>query len=77
MNRYNMVVAAVALAALSGCATPPTPPAAEQPDDKAYVTGSRIPVRDNSTSADVKGISDKRSIDDMVRPSGYIRPKSN
>jgi hypothetical protein len=47
----------------------------ESPDDKAYVTGSRLPVRDNSTSANVKGITDKKSIDDMTRPGGYISPK--
>jgi len=77
MNRYNLILAAVAAAALVGCATTPTPQAADSPDDKAYVTGSRLPVRDNSTSADVKGITNKNAIDDMMnRGSGiYIPPK--
>ena len=77
MNRYNVVVAAVAFAALAGCATTPTSPAEEQPDDKAYVTGSRLPVRDNSTSASVKGVANKNAIDDMMNrgSSVYIPPK--
>jgi hypothetical protein len=77
MNRYNVVVAAVAFAALAGCATTPTPPAEEQPDDKAYVTGSRLPVRDNSTTANVKGIANKNAIDDMMNRGSqiYIPPK--
>jgi hypothetical protein len=79
MNRYDLILAAIAATVVAGCATAPSPQTAatESADDKAYVTGSRLPVRDNSTSANVKGITDKRSIDDMVRPSGYISPKGN
>ena len=79
MNRYKMVLAAVAITVAAACATPnpPNQQASQPQDDKGYVTGSRLPVRDNSTSANVKGITDKRSIDDMVRPSGYISPKGN
>jgi hypothetical protein len=78
MNRYDLILAAIAATVVAGCATaPPQTVAAESADDKAYVTGSRLPVRDNSTSANVKGITDKQSIDDMVRPSGYISPKGN
>lgn len=75
MNRYNLIFAVVAVAALVGCATTPTPQAADSPDDKAYVTGSRLPVRDGSTSANVKGITDKHSIDEITHPGGYISPK--
>lgn len=76
MNRYDLILAAIAATVVAGCATAPTQTAdAESPDDKAYVTGSRLPVRDNSTSANVKGITDKKSIDEMTRPGGYISPK--
>lgn len=77
MNRYNTILAAVAVAALFGCATAPTPPTAESQDDKAYVTGSRLPVRDGSTSANVKGVTSKEGIDDMLNRGStiYIPPK--
>jgi len=77
MNRYNWILAAVAVGGLFACATTPTPQAADSPDDKAYVTGSRLPVRDNSTSANVKGITNKDAIDDMMNrgSSVYIPPK--
>ena len=63
---------------LAGCATTPTSEnAASEPDDKAYVTGSRLPVRDNSTSASVKGVANKNAIDDMMNRASqtYIPPK--
>jgi hypothetical protein len=75
MNRYDVILAAVAVTALFGCATTPNSQMAESQDDKAYVTGSRLPVRDNSTSADVKGAGSKRDIDAMMRPGGYVPPK--
>jgi hypothetical protein len=76
MNRYDLILAAIAATVVASCATPPSQMAEnESPDDKAYVTGSRLPVRDNNTSANVKGITDKKSIDEMTRPGGYISPK--
>lgn len=44
---------------------------------QAYVTGSRLPVRDNSTTANVKGIANKNAVDDMMNrgSSVYIPPK--
>lgn len=77
MNRYNTIRAAVAVTALFGCATAPTPPTGDSQDDKAYVTGSRLPVRDGSTTANVKGVTSKEGIDDMLNrgSSIYIPPK--
>ena len=77
MNHYNAIRAAVAATAVFGCATTPTPQATESQDDKAYVTGSRLPVRDNSTTANVKGITNKNAIDDMMNRGSntYIPPK--
>ena len=39
-------------------------------EDKAYITGSRIPVRDRSTTRDVKSVTDRQEINSMVRPGG-------
>jgi hypothetical protein len=78
MNRYDLILAAIAATVVAGCATTPTSEtAASEPDDKAYVTGSRLPVRDNSTSASVKGIANKNAIDDMMNRASqtYIPPK--
>ena len=71
MNRYNTVLAAVAVSVAAACATPnPPDQQAQQPqDDKGYVTGSRLPVRNGGTTADVKGISGKDAMDAMRRNS--------
>ena len=52
MIRRELFIAAVAAALISGCATPSKPSAQNnEPDDKTYVTGSRIPVKDNGSQA--------------------------
>ncbi len=78
MIRYDLILAAIATTVIAGCATAPSQTAAaESADDKAYVTGSRLPVRDNSSTANVKGIANKNAIDDMMNrgSSVYIPPK--
>ncbi len=48
MNRRELFIVAVAAGLISGCATPNNQTAQNtDPDDKTYVTGSRIPVKDN------------------------------
>jgi hypothetical protein len=77
MNRYDLILAVIAATVITGCATAPSQSAAdESPDDKAYVTGSRLPVRDGSTTANVKGVSGKDAADDMRRGNVYIPPKA-
>ena len=52
MYRRELFIAAVAAALVSGCATPTNQSAQNNdPDDKTYVTGSRIPVKDNGSQA--------------------------
>jgi hypothetical protein len=65
MNRYNTVLAAAAVSVAAACATPnpPNQEAQQSPEDKGYVTGSRLPVRNGGTTADVKGISGKDAMD--------------
>ena len=71
MNRYNTVLAAVAASVAAACATPnpPNQQAPQSQDDKGYITGSRMPVRNGSTAADVKGMSGKDAMDEMRRNS--------
>lgn len=66
MNRYNMILAAAAVTVVAACATP-NPQAPQAQDDKAYVTGSRLPVRNGGTTADVKGVSGRDAMDEMRR----------
>jgi hypothetical protein len=78
MNRYDLILAVIAATVVAGCATAPNQTAAaDSPDDKTYVTGSRLPVRDNSTTANVKGVTNKNAIDDMMNHGSqiYIPPK--
>jgi len=53
MKRYNLLLATVFFAFVAGCATPVTQ-SAPDPDDKTYVTGSRLPAKDRDTSSSVK-----------------------
>ena len=48
MNRRALFIVTVAAGLISGCATPSSQTTQNtDPDDKTYVTGSRIPVKDN------------------------------
>lgn len=69
MNRFGLFIAAAFAATLAGgCAAPNgTQKAAD--DDKVYVTGSRIAVKE-SPHAGVKAMTDRRAIEDMMRPGG-------
>lgn len=71
MNRYNTVLAAVAVTVAAACATPnpPNQQASQSQEDKGYVTGSRLPTRNGGTTADVKGISGRDAMDEMRRNS--------
>ena len=52
MYRRELVIAAIAAGLISGCATTNKPNAqSTDPDDKTYVTGSRIPMKDNGSQA--------------------------
>ena len=70
MSRFSLVVT-ILCAAIAGCATV-SQPTAEPSGGKEYVTGSRIPVRDGSTSRDVKTL-DPSAIDQMRNPAGAGR----
>lgn len=47
---------------------------AEQERDKTLITGSRLPAREGAASADVKSISNKEGIDDMMKRGSIIIP---
>ena len=53
MTRYNLLFATVICAFVAGC-TAPLPQSAADPDDKTYVTGSRLPAKDRDSSSSVK-----------------------
>ncbi len=70
MNGYPLLVAAVGIALVAGCASTSTDKRADLDDqDREYRTGSRIPVRGNPTS-DVKTVNTREGIDDMMRRGG-------
>lgn len=65
MKRYNLLCLTVAAGLVAGCASTP-PQTADAPQrDKTSVTGSRLPSRD----ADVKSVSNKSDITDIMQRS--------
>jgi hypothetical protein len=80
MNRLALVslAAAVALAALAGCAATANPPPTQSSiDDREFRTGSRIPVRESSGSTMTTTSSDKQAIDNMMRQRGVVTSSPN
>ena len=81
MNRYGLLAAAVGAVALVACTSVETQQqqSGENKPDKTYVTGSRIPVREGSTSASVRSVESKQGVDDMMQNRGAIGagPKGN
>ena len=76
MNRYCLLSALIAAVAITACATVEQQSTAQDKSDKSYVTGSRIPVRDQSGSGDVKSVESRQNIEDMMRNSGTAAPKA-
>ena len=78
MNRYELMIAAAFAAMLAGgCATSNNTQKAADDEDKLYVTGSRIPVKNGSVQGPVTVNSDRKSIDDMVRRPGTAGASAN
>ena len=69
MNGRALLVAAVGIAFAAGCATTERQ-AATDDDDKVYVTGSRIPVKEGKGSQSVQSTATRQGIDDMLRKPG-------
>ncbi|HUH94501.1 MAG TPA: hypothetical protein VL742_15330 [Casimicrobiaceae bacterium] len=62
------VILAVAAASVAACATVDPQPSASSQDDKAYVTGSRIPVKSGAGAGrEVQSIENRQGIDAMTR----------
>jgi hypothetical protein len=76
VNRYYLLPAIIAAAFVVACATPQSQPSAENKPDKVYNTGSRLPARDGSGTQDVKSVTSKESIDDMLRSKPAGLPKA-
>jgi hypothetical protein len=73
MDRRTLLMAAVVVALVSGCETTRTQMANSDDDDKTYVTGSRIPVRDQGAQAAAAAAAAKnpdKGIQDQLRRGG-------
>ena len=74
MNRRDLFIVAVAAGLISGCATPNNQTAQNtDPYDKAYVTGRRIPVKDNGAqkaAAERAANNPDKGIQDWMRKGG-------
>ena len=68
MNRHGLIIAAaVAATFAAGCASTNTQNATTD-DEKVYVTGSRIAVKDR-VHGNVGATTDQNAIRDMMRPA--------
>jgi hypothetical protein len=80
MNRYGLMAAALGAVALVACTSVETQQqSSENKPDKTYITGSRIPVHEGSSSASVRSVESKQGVDDMMQNRGAIGagPKGN
>ena len=77
MNRFGLIIAAAFAATLAGgCAAPNDTQKAAADEDKLYVTGSRIAVKDK-VHGSVSATTDRKAIEDLVRRPGTPGPFSN
>jgi len=72
VNRSFVVLGALATISLAGYASVEQQQSAEPRAEKTYSTGSRIPVRDGSGSADVKSVDNKGAADAIMQRGGVI-----
>jgi len=76
MNRSIVVFAALAALLVAACAGVEQQQSAEPKADRTYTTGSRIPTRDGSTSANIKSVDSKDAADDINARRGVLnQPK--
>src|ERR1700693_3222446 len=73
MNRYDLLLATIAVVLVAGCASVTTQ-TAEPERNKTVVTGSRLPAREGATSADVKAVTTKEGIEGMMQRGSVIVP---
>ena len=73
MHRSYLLPVTIAAIFFVGCAST-EPNSAEQRSEKRYVTGSRIPSPDGSSSADIKSTESKEGIDDALRGRNVVVP---
>jgi hypothetical protein len=80
MNYPNLFIATTAALLIAGCAAKSGTSTADADDDKSYVTGSRIPVKDpNATAAAAAAAKnpDKGVQDQMMKGTIYTGKPSN
>ena len=73
MHRSYLLPVTIAAIFFVGCAST-EPNSAEQRSEKRYVTGSRIPSPDGSSSADIKSTESKQGVDDALRGRDIVLP---
>ena len=74
MNRSYLLPVTIAAIFVAGCAAT-EPKSAEPQSEPRYITGSRLPARDATTSTDVKSISNRNDINNMGRGDAASAPK--
>jgi hypothetical protein len=73
MNRSYLLPVTIAAIFVAGCAST-DPNSAEPRSEKRYVTGSRIPAPEGTSSADVKSIESKEGVDEAMRGRSITVP---
>ncbi|TMH62535.1 MAG: hypothetical protein E6H55_08000 [Betaproteobacteria bacterium] len=73
MHRSDLLPVTIAAIFVVGCAST-QPNSAEPRSEKRYVTGSRIPAPDGTSSADIKSIEGKQGVDDALRGRDIVLP---
>lgn len=75
MNRYCVLSAVIVAASVAACATTDNPQMQSSAHkDKTYATGSRIPVRDEAGSGDIKSVENREGVDDLMKKKDVVVP---
>jgi hypothetical protein len=74
VHRYILMVASIAALSVAGCASTEQQQSTGPRAEKVYTTGSHIPTREGSSSADVRSVDNREATDEIARRSGVIVP---
>ena len=72
MNRYFLMLAAIAAVSVASCASVEQQQSAEPREEKVYNTGSRIPIRYGDGSASVQSVTSTKETQEEISAGSRV-----